>query len=138
MSAVTQDPDTGTVNFALTVSKSEVVALVGDTTYRASPGGLHFHKTRTNVSVGAVAVQDVNVTLASDPLVEPSPAQRRRLEVCPKLLSINHPWVIVGGGYLALCCACQEMLSAVPSGGRSVQCGQATVYQPSCTRCQCT
>jgi hypothetical protein len=49
------------------------------TSYRASAGGMHFHRTLTRVSVGGVDVTDsVNVTMLDD---EPLRVARRRLQV---------------------------------------------------------
>jgi hypothetical protein len=52
---------------------------VGDSRFRSSEGGVHFHKSLTQVLVGGLNVTDgSNVTLASE---EPPVAIVRRLQV---------------------------------------------------------
>lgn len=68
------------VNFALTMSKSELVAVVGDTRFRSLPRGMHFHHSGTRVTVGGVDVTvTANVSLLSDGPT--APVLVRRLEV---------------------------------------------------------
>lgn len=97
VSSVTVDRSQGAstppiINFALTLSKSEVVALVADHEFLSLPGGLHFGKEAMTVTVGGVNVSvSVHVTLLTESLptlagesdaeLLLTPATRRRLSV---------------------------------------------------------